>query len=120
MAYLNEENSELYSRMLSADTEQGPKPGGIFSPGPKMPKPTTPSVFTKMGFGKPPGAMATKGITVTGTTLPGSGGGNTEIAPTPKSFVQATTTIIKPKKSNIMPLVYIGGAGLLLYYLFKK
>jgi hypothetical protein len=42
---------------------------------------------------------------------------------TPKSFTSTTTTTTTAEtkgKTNIMPLVYIGGAGLLLYYLFKK
>lgn len=31
-----------------------------------------------------------------------------------------TAELLNPKKTNFMPFVYIGGAGLLLYYLFKK
>jgi hypothetical protein len=116
MAYLSEENNEMYRRMLSADDERGPVKSGLFNPPPKT---TAPSVFVKRGVGKPVGAVMTKGITITGTTAASSGGVATEVAPMPKSFQQAAMAM-QPEKTNFMPLVYIGGAGLLLYFLLKK
>ena len=116
MAYLSEENTEMYRRMLSADDERGPVQSGLFNPPPKT---AAPSVFVKRGFGKPVGPMAVKGITVTGTTAASSGGVATEVAQMPKTYQQAATAM-QPEKRNYMPLVYLGGAGLLLYYLFKK
>lgn len=122
MAYLSEENTEMYRRMLSADDERGPVQSGLFTPPPRTsaPTPTTVGGFVKKSFGKP-GTVMTKGIAITGTSGTGVGGGKTEVAPMPKSFQQAATTmVIEPEKTNYMPLVYIGGAGLLLYFLFKK
>jgi hypothetical protein len=122
MAYLSEENTEMYRRMLSADDERGPVQSGLFTPPPRTqaPTPTTVGGFVKKSF-KAPGAVMTKGIAITGTSGTGVGGGKTEVAPMPKSFSQAvitpTTTTTAQK---FMPLVYIGGAGLLLYFLFKK
>jgi len=121
MAYLSEENTEMYRRMLSADDERGPVQSGLFTPPPRTqaPTPTTVGGFVRKSFGVP-GAVMTKGIAITGTSGTGVGGGKTEVAPMPKSFQQSATMVIEPKKTNYMPLVYIGGAGLLLYFLFKK
>ena len=74
-----------------------------------------------------PGPVMTKQITVTGTTAASSGGVATEAAPKPKSFIDfpqdqfgPPRNNMEPNKTNFMPLVYIGGAGLLLYFLLKK
>jgi len=122
MAYLSEENTETYRRMLSADDERGPMPGSLFNPPPRTATPSTVGGFVRKTFA-PPGPVMTKQITVTGTTSASSGGVTTEVAPMPKTFQQAAATMAmqpEPKKTNFMPLVYIGGAGLLLYFLFKK
>jgi hypothetical protein len=120
MAYLSEENTEMYRRMLSADTEQGPGTGAMFNPPPKTAAPTTVGGFVRKTF-PAPGPVITKQITVTGTTTASSGGVTTEIAPMPKTFQQgAAAMTMAPTKTNFMPLVYIGGAGLLLYFLFVK
>jgi len=118
MAYLSEENTEMYRRMLSADTERGPNSGSMFNPPPRTVAPTSVAGFVKKTFPAPGPAM-TKQITVTGTTAASSGGVATEVAPMPKTFQQAAMAMV-PTKTNFMPLVYIGGAGLLLYFLFKK
>ena len=135
MAYLSEENTEMYRRMLSADTERGPVQSGLFNPPPRTAEPTAVSSFVKRKF-PAPGPVMTKQITVTGTTTAqGVGGGTSEVAPKPKSFIDfpqnqfgpprtsvegGTAASLGPEKSNFMPLVYIGGAGLLLYFLLKK
>ena len=125
MAYLSEENTEMYRRMLSADTEQGPGTGAMFNPPPRTPAPTTVGGFVRKTFPAPDPVM-TKQITVTGTTGTGSGGGTTEVAPKPKSFVDQPLTGRPPggfpsdNRQKFMNLVYIGGAGLLLYFLFVK
>ena len=84
------------------------------------------SDFVKKSFGVP-GAVMTKGISITGTSGTGVGGGKTEVAVKPKSFGDfpqdqfgPPRTKMEPEKTNYMPLVYLGGAGLLLYFLFKK
>jgi len=120
MAYLSEENTEMYRRMLSADTEQGPGTGAMFNPPPRTAAPTTVGGFVRKTF-PAPGPVMTKQITVTGTTGTGSGGGSMEVMVKPKNFVEGgTAASLGPQKTNFMPLVYIGGAGLLLYFLFKK
>jgi len=122
MAYLSEENTETYRRMLSADTERGPSSASMFNPPPKTAAPSTVGGFVRKTFA-PPGPVMTKQITVTGTTVPSSAGVATEVVQMPKTFQQAAAAMAmqpEPKKTNFMPLVYIGGAGLLLYFLFKK
>lgn len=123
MAYLSEENTEMYRRMLSADDERGPVQSGLFNPPPRTAAPTPAMVVTKRGVGKPIGAMAVKGITITGTSGKGIGGGTSEItvkqAPLELTGVQPGG-FPSVNRLNFMPLVYIGGAGLLLYFLFKK
>lgn len=133
MAYLSSEYMGLYSQMLSANEEASPKPGGIFNPPPKVPNPALPTAFTKRGFGKPVGTAATKGISVSGAAAytGGTAKGDVEQAPIeytgvppggvqPGGFPTEQEIIDANNKRKIMPLVYIGGAGLLLYYLFKK
>jgi hypothetical protein len=127
MAYLSEENNEMYRRMLSADDERGPVQSNLFTPPPRTsaPTPTTVGGFVRKSFGVP-GAVMTKGIAITGTSGTGIGGGKTEVAPMPKSFVDQPFSGVPPggfpsdNRQKFMPLVYIGGAGLLLYFLFKK
>jgi hypothetical protein len=129
MAYLSEENTEMYRRMLSADTERGPSSGSMFNPPPRTASPSTVGGFVRKTFA-PPGPVMTKGITVTGTTGTGSGGGTAEIAVKqnqleltgvpPGGFPTQQEVDAAENKRKIMPLVYIGGAGLLLYFLFKK
>lgn len=125
MAYLSEENTETYRRMLSADTETGPGNGFAIAPNPTTQTTTAPA-FVKRKFGQV-GQPIKKQITVTGTSGKGIGGGTTEVAVKPKAFGDfpqdqfgPPRTNIEPEKTNFMPLVYIGGAGLLLYFLFKK
>jgi hypothetical protein len=123
MAYLSEENTETYRRMLSADTERGPGNGFAIAPNPTTQTTTSPA-FVKRNFGQV-GQPIKKQITVTGTTTAqGVGGGTSEVAvKAPKTFQQAAAAMAmqpEPEKTNFMPLVYIGGAGLLLYFLFKK
>jgi hypothetical protein len=131
MAYLSEENSEMYRRMLS-ETERDPKKGSMFNPPPRTMAPATVSV---MEIPKPaqstsvsviprkvlpsPGVATPRQITVTGATGASSGGAAAEVAPMPKTFQQAAAAMM-PEKRNFMPLVFIGGAGLLLYFLLKK
>jgi hypothetical protein len=121
MAYLSEENNEMYRRMLSADDERPPGTAFVIAPNPT----TTPAGFVKKTFG-PPGKPISKQITVTGTTGTGSGGGTAEVAPKPKSFVDEPLAGVPPNgfpadnRQKFMNLVYIGGAGLLLYFLFMK
>jgi len=114
MAYLSEENSEIYNRLLSADDERGPSGANMFNPTPRT---AAPSVIATKIF-KSPGQMATKAITITGTTGKSSGGGVTEVPPIKTMPTSIVTTM--PATRNFMPLVYLGGAGLLLYFLFKK
>jgi hypothetical protein len=130
MAYLSEENQEMYRRMLSADDERGPVQSGLFNPPPKT---AAPSVFVKRGVGKPVGPMAVKGITVTGVVKSAADSNfNRTLTMQEAADLIEGKGIVGPKpfdtgpvnptlpKSNLMPLVYIGGAGLLLYYLLKK
>jgi len=122
MAYLSEENTETYRRMLSADTERGPSSSSMFNPPPRTAAPSTVGGFVRKTFA-PPGPVMTKQISVTGTTGTGSGGGTAEVAVKQN---QLELTGVPPggfpsdNRQKFMPLVYIGGAGLLLYFLFKK
>jgi len=122
MAYLSENNADIYRRMLSANDEREPGTTGsgtsFVQPPPRTAAPTP----IKKNFGVP-GTPLIKGVSVTGTTTaPTATGVTADVAVMPKSFQQAATMMITPtpEKRNFMPLVYIGGAGLLLYFLFKK
>jgi hypothetical protein len=113
MAYLSEENTQMYRRMLSADTEQGLGTSSIVSP-PKIISP---------GVTQPPKFVPTNlpGKNIVSTTK-GPLIGKDVVSPKPQTLVQAVytppTTTTEGRK--FMPLVLLGGAGLLLYFLFKK
>jgi hypothetical protein len=141
MAYLSAENAKTYRALLSggrfgADVEPGEpvapstgaggsygvpnaptggtsSGGGIPATGPSQgPRTTTPPINQPTGYvprNLPPAKAQPKTIIGKDTFTPKS-------FSSPGAFQQQEET----PKTNFMPLVYIGGAGLLLYYLFKK
>ena len=139
MAYLSEENANTYRALLSggrfgADVEpseptpgQGPK-GGSYG------FPTIPSTGPLPATGPSSGPIRTNPVinqpikttpfvpkSITGKTTTEESVMIGKDTFTPKSFQQgAAAMTIAPTKTNFMPLVYIGGAGLLLYFLLKK
>jgi hypothetical protein len=113
MAYLSEENTQMYQRMLSADTEQGPRSGSIVSP----PKIISPRITQSPKF--VPTNLPGKSI-VSKTENPLIG--KDVVSPKPQTLVEAyyKPPELTTEKGKFMPLVLLGGAGLLLYFLFKK
>lgn len=134
MAYLSEENTNTYLALLAggrfgADVEPGEPIAPSTSPGGSYGNPMQPSTGPIRTTGAIAGPIKTTPSKFTPRSIPGKVITESPIMVgkdtfTPKSFTQATTTSTStaeiPGKTNIMPLVYLGGAGLLLYYLFKK
>jgi hypothetical protein len=144
MAYLSEENANTYRALLSngrfgADTDPrepvapSTSPGGSYGNPPVSvvgplppagpasgPRIVTPPINQPTGYTPRslPGRTTVPGKTVTESTVMI---GKDVVSPSPKSFSQAVITpTTTTTAQNFMPLVYIGGAGLLLYFLFKK
>lgn len=138
MAYLSAENANTYKALLSggrfgADVEPSEPTPGVTPGGGSYGLPTVPSSGSIPATGPIAGPIkATPPINqpskFTPKVIPGKVITESTVMVgkdtfTPKSFTQATTTTTTaeiPGKTNYMPLVYLGGAGLLLYYLFKK
>lgn len=144
MAYLNAENANTYRALLSggrfgADVEPGEPvapstgAGGSYGhpnapgPGPQTPTgPTggprtpTPPINQQTGYVPkrfPVGPVKSAVLVGKDTFTP------KEFKDYPQDnpkFPGGVPADAFTQKTNFMPLVYIGGAGLLLYYLFKK
>ena len=95
----------------------GPLPPAGPASGPRIVTPpiTQPTGYTPRSL---PGRTTVPTKTFTESTVMI---GKDVVSPSPKSFSQAVITpTTTTGGQNFMPLVYIGGAGLLLYFLFKK
>lgn len=150
MAYLSAENAKTYRALLSiggfgADTDEPGEPippstgpGGSYgfpnAPGPGPQAPTGPNsgpIRTNPVI-TPPIPVKQPGSAFVPRALPGFPPrapntvmiGTDTFTPTtftsPGAFQPANQPAEENIKTNYMPFVYIGGAGLLLYYLFKK
>jgi len=105
----------------------------MFNPPPRTAAPTTVGGFVRKTL-PAPGPVMTKQLTVTGVVKSAADSNSDkpltmlEIADLidgkgivgPQNVEGGTAASLGPEKTNFMPLVFIGGAGLLLYFLLKK